>query len=78
MAWENRPLDAVYPIVWFDALAVKVRSNQRVVNKAVYLVLAVNFWGKKELLGIWMSQNEGANFWLGILTEFKNRWVLLV
>lgn len=74
-AWQNRPLDAVYPIVWFDALMVKVRDSQRVINKAVYLALAVNGWGQKELLGIWISQNEGAKFWLGILTELKNRGV---
>lgn len=74
-AWQNRPLDAVYPIVWFDALMVKVRDNQRVINKAVYLALAVNAWGQKELLGIWISQNEGAKFWLSILTELKNRGV---
>ena len=74
-AWQNRPLDAVYPIVWFDALVVKVRENQRVINKAVYLALAVNAWGQKELLGIWISQNEGAKKWLSILTELKNRGV---
>ena len=74
-SWQQRTLDAVYPIVWFDALVVKVRDNQRVINKAVYLALAVNSWGQKELLGIWISQNEGAKFWLGILTELKNRGV---
>lgn len=74
-AWQNRPLDSVYPIVWFDALVVKVRDSQRVINKAVYLALAVNSWGQKELLGIWISQNEGAKFWLSILTELKNRGV---
>jgi putative transposase len=73
--WQNRPLDPVYPIVWFDALIVKVRENQRVINKAVYLALAVNAWGQKELLGMWISQNEGAKFWLSILTELKNRGV---
>ncbi len=74
-AWQNRPLDNVYPIVFFDALMVKVRENQRVINKAVYLALAVNIHGHKELLGIWISQNEGAKFWLGILTELRNRGV---
>jgi putative transposase len=74
-AWQSRPLDNVYPIVFFDALVVKVRENQRVINKAVYLALAVNLDGQKELLGIWISQNEGAKFWLGILTELKNRGV---
>lgn len=74
-AWQARPLDPVYPIVWFDALVVKVRENQRVINKAVYLALAVDASGQKELLGIWISQNEGAKFWLSILTELKNRGV---
>ena len=74
-AWQTRPLDNLYPIVFFDALVVKVRENQRVINKAVYLALAVNASGQKELLGIWISQNEGAKFWLGILTELKNRGV---
>jgi putative transposase len=72
-AWQNRPLDDVYPIVWFDALHVKVRHEQRVINKAVYLALAVNLSGQKELLGIWISPNEGAKFWLSIFTELKNR-----
>lgn len=74
-AWQNRPLENLYPIVFFDALVVKVRENQRVINKAVYLALAVDANGQKELLGIWISQNEGAKFWLGILTELKNRGV---
>lgn len=74
-AWQSRPLENLYPIVFFDALVVKVRENQRVINKAVYLALAVNTNGQKELLGIWISQNEGAKFWLGILTELKNRGV---
>lgn len=74
-AWQARALDTVYPIVWFDALVVKVRDNQRVINKAVYLALGVNGEGQKELLGIWISENEGAKFWLGILTELKNRGV---
>jgi putative transposase len=74
-AWQNRTLDQVYPIVWFDALVVKVRDNQRVINKSVYLALAVNAFGEKELLGIWISENEGAKFWLSILTELKNRGV---
>lgn len=72
-AWQNRPLEDVYPIVWFDALQVKVRHEQRVINKAVYLALGVNLSGQKELLGIWISQNEGAKFWLSIFTELKNR-----
>lgn len=65
----------IIPLVWFDALVVKVRENQRVINKAVYLALAVDASGQKELFGIWISQNEGAKFWLSILTELKNRGV---
>jgi putative transposase len=72
-AWQSRPLEDVYPIVWFDALQVKVRHEQRVINKAIYLALGVNLSGQKELLGIWISQNEGAKFWLSIFTELKNR-----
>jgi putative transposase len=73
--WQNRPLESVYPIVFFDALVVKVRDNNRVINKAVYVALAVNLSGQKEILGIWISENEGAKFWLGVLTELKNRGV---
>lgn len=73
--WQNRPLESVYPIVFFDALVVKVRDNNRVINKAVYVALAVTLSGQKEILGIWISDNEGAKFWLGVLTEMKNRGV---
>jgi putative transposase len=73
--WQSRPLEPLYPVVWFDALVVKVRENQRVVNKSVYLALALNSEGQKDLLGIWISENEGSKFWLGILTELKNRGV---
>jgi len=72
-AWQNRPLDKVYPIVYLDALVIKVRQDKRIINKAFYLALGVNLDGKKELLGIWISQNEGAKFWLSVLTELKNR-----
>jgi len=71
--WQARPLEALYPIVWLDALIIKVRQHNRVTNKAVYLVLGVNLSGNKELLGLWIAQSEGAKFWLGILTELKNR-----
>jgi putative transposase len=73
--WQSRPLESVYPIVFFDALVVKVRDNHRVINKAVYVALAVTLQGQKELLGIWISENEGAKFWLGVMTELKNRGV---
>ena len=73
--WQCRSLSAVYPLVWMDAIIVKVRENGRVINKAIHLVLAVNLQGEKELLGMWMSQNEGAKFWMNVLTELKNRGV---
>jgi len=73
--WQTRPLDAVYPIVYVDCLVVKVRENQRVLNKALYLALGVDMEGQKELLGMWMSQSEGAKFWLAVFTELQNRGV---
>lgn len=74
-AWQSRPLDKVYPIVYLDALVIKIQQDKRVINKAFYLALGVNNEGQKELLGIWISQNEGAKFWLNVLTELKNRGV---
>jgi transposase-like protein len=71
--WQSRPLDAVYPIVYLDCIVVKVRQDKRVINKAIYLALGVNLEGHKELLGMWLSENEGAKFWLGVLTELQNR-----
>lgn len=71
--WQNRGLDPVYPIVYFDALIVKVRQDGRVINKAMHLALGVNLQGQKELLGMWMTQNESAKFWLSVLTELQNR-----
>ena len=73
--WQNRILDQVYPIVFFDAIVVKVRNEGRVINKAVYLALGVNLEGKKELLGMWMSQNESSKFWLRVMSELQNRGV---
>lgn len=71
--WQNRPLDAVYPIVYMDAIRVKARGNGHVINKAVYLAIGVNLDGAKEVLGMWISENEGAKFWLQVVTELKNR-----
>ena len=73
--WQSRALDKMYPIVYLDALVIKVREDQRVLNKAFHLALGVNIDGEKELLGIWVSQNEGAKFWLNVMTELKNRGV---
>ncbi|MFB1449520.1 IS256 family transposase [Yersinia pestis] len=71
--WQNRPLDALYPIVYLDCIVVKVRHNGSVINKAVFLALGINTEGQKELLGMWLAENEGAKFWLSVLTELKNR-----
>jgi len=73
--WQNRPLDSIYPIVYLDCIVVKVRQDNNVINKAVFLALAVNLEGHKELLGMWIAENEGAKFWLSVLTELKNRGV---
>jgi putative transposase len=74
-AWQSRPLDAVYPIVYLDALFVKMRHEGRVENRAVYVAIGVTLEGRKEVLGLWTSANEGAKFWLSILTELRNRGV---
>ncbi len=74
-AWQSRPLDAIYPILYLDALQVKIRDESTVRNKAIYLALGINLEGEKELLGLWISQTEGTKFWLGVLTELKNRGV---
>lgn len=73
--WQNRPLDEVYPVVYLDAVRVKVRHDGRVINKAVYLAIAVTFTGVKEVLGMWTAETEGAKFWLQVVTELKNRGV---
>ncbi|WP_425377585.1 IS256 family transposase [Spiroplasma endosymbiont of Aleiodes alternator] len=72
-AWQNRPLESVYPIVYFDCIIVKVRQDKRIINKSVYIALGVDLEGKKDVLGLWISENEGAKFWLANLTEMKNR-----
>jgi len=74
-AWQNRPLDAVYPIVFLDCIVVKCRQDGKVSNVSVYLALGVTMDGHKELLGMWIAKNEGAKFWLGVITELKNRGV---
>jgi putative transposase len=74
-AWQQRPLDRMYPVVIFDALRVKIRDAGVVRNKAVYLVLGVDREGHKEVLGLWIEQTEGASFWLRVMTELKSRGV---
>ena len=74
--WQNRPLEKIYPIVFFDVIHYKVRDESRkVTSKAAYTCLAVDIEGYKDLLGLWIGEAEGANFWLNILTELKNRGV---
>ncbi len=71
--WRNRPLEAVYPIVWLDAIHYKVRQEGRVVSKAVYCIIGLNQEGYKELLGLYIGENEGAKFWLQVLTDLNSR-----
>lgn len=71
--WQNRPLDALYPIVYLDCIVLKIRHNKRVINKSMYLALGINLDGHKELLGLWLAETEGAKFWLSVLTELKTR-----
>jgi len=73
--WQNRPLDDLYPIVYMDCIRVKVRQDKRVINKAVYVALGINLNGEKEVLGLWLQENEGAKFWLSVLTELQTRGV---
>ena len=73
--WQNRALDTIYPIIYLDCIHVKSRDNHTIINKAVYLAIAVNMEGKKELLGIWVGKNEGSKFWMQVVTELKNRGV---
>lgn len=73
--WQSRPLEEVYCIVWMDAMHYKVKDGGKVENRAVYNILGINTEGKKELIGMYVSENEGANFWLGVLTDLQNRGV---
>jgi putative transposase len=73
--WQSRPLDTVYPIIYLDALVVKVRESSHIQNKAIHLIIGINTSGRKEVLGLWVAQNEGAKFWLSVLTDLKNRGV---
>jgi transposase-like protein len=75
VAWQNRPLEPVYLIVWMDGIVFKVRENSKVVNKTIYLAVGLNRDGKKEILGMWLGKNESASFWLGVMTDLKARGV---
>ena len=74
-AWRERDLDAIYPIVWLDAIHYKIKENGRFISKAVYTLLGLNVEGKKELLGLYLSDSEGAHHWLSVLTDLHNRGV---
>ena len=74
-AWQNRPLEELYPILYLDAIQFKVRDEGQVRNKAIYLAIGVNLEGYKEVLGLWIAQTEGAKFWLHVVTELKSRGV---
>ena len=74
-AWQSRPLEATYPIIFLDCIVVKVHHEKRVINKAIYLALGLTEEGQKDLLGLWISENEGAKFWLSVLTDLQNRGV---
>ena len=73
--WQSRSLDAVYPIVYLDCIVVKIRQDKRVINKSIFLALGINTEGHKELMGMWIAENEGAKFWLNVLTELQQRGV---
>ncbi len=72
-AWQSRPLEAIYPFVWLDAIHYKIKDGGKYVTKAVYTVLGMGIDGKKDILGLYLSQSEGANFWLSVLTDLNNR-----
>ena len=74
-AWQSRPLAAIYPIVYFDCLMVKIRDGAHIINKAIYLAIGLTREGQKEALGLWISPTEGAKFWMGVMSELKNRGV---
>ena len=73
--WQARPLDAVYPIVYLDCIVIKIRQDKQVINKSIFLALGINTEGQKELMGMWITENEGAKFWLNVLTELQSRGV---
>jgi putative transposase len=75
IAWQNRPLEPVYLIVWMDGIVFKVRENSKVINKTIYLAIGLTREGKKEVLGMWLGKNESAAFWLSVLTDLKARGI---
>lgn len=75
LAWQNRPLDPLYMIVWMDGIVFKVRENSRVINKTIYLAVGLNTEGRKEVLGLWLGKNESSAFWMSVLTDLQARGV---
>ena len=75
IAWQNRPLESVYLIVWMDGIVFKVRENSKVINKTIYIAVGLKRDGKKEVLGLWLGKNESASFWMSVLTDLKARGV---
>ena len=75
VSWQNRPLDLVYSLIFFNCIGIKTREEVKISNCSVHPALAVNMDGRKELLGMWIAPNEGAKFWLSVMTELKNRRV---
>lgn len=73
--WQNRPLESVYPTVFLDAVHYKVRHDGKIVSKAAYIIIGVNMEGIKDVLGIWIGENESAKYWLNVLNGLRNRWV---
>lgn len=73
--WQNRPLASVYFVVWMDGIVFKVRQNGKVINKTIYLAVGLNSEGHKEVLGMWLGENESASFWMGVLTDLRSRGV---
>jgi transposase-like protein len=73
--WQNRPLDEVWPVIYLDGIVVKVHQDKQVLKKTIHIALGINQEGRKEVLGLWLAENEGAKFWLSVLTELKNRGV---
>lgn len=74
-SWQHRPLDEIYPILYLDAMVIKVKEGKQIINKSLHIAMGVNMHGNKEILGLWLANNEGAKFWLSVLNELKNRGV---
>ncbi len=69
--WRTRPLDEIYPIVYLDAIVIKVRQDKQVIRKTMYIALGINLEGRKECLGLWLSENESSKFWLGVMNDIR-------